>query len=180
MELLTVSKVSKRYGISTRMLSYYEQNGLLSSRKKEGYSYRVYDETAIRRLQQIIILRKLQIPIKQIKLILTSPDAAVAIEIFEKSIHELDKDIVALSTIRKILQIFVSELEKIAKIKLNLDFMHNDSVLELSATLALAKQDITNVTMTNLTQAARTLDKLDNARVIHMPPMTVASYRHIG
>ena len=59
-QMLTVSTVSKNLGISSRMLRYYEQIGLIESRRMNDYAYRVYDENAIRKLRQIIILRKLR------------------------------------------------------------------------------------------------------------------------
>ncbi|NLV37000.1 MAG: MerR family DNA-binding transcriptional regulator, partial [Clostridiaceae bacterium] len=43
MELQTISQVSRDYGISTRMLRYYEQAGLILSLRKDDYAYRVYD-----------------------------------------------------------------------------------------------------------------------------------------
>ena len=46
MELMTVSQVSRSLGISTRMLRYYEQAGLVESLRQEGYAYRIYDEQA--------------------------------------------------------------------------------------------------------------------------------------
>ena len=52
MELQTISQVSKTYGVSVRMLRYYEEEGLIESKRKEGYAYRAYDEAAIKRLQQ--------------------------------------------------------------------------------------------------------------------------------
>ena len=70
MELQTVSHVSKTLGISAQMLRYYERSGLVKSLRKEDYAYRVYDNENIRRLQQIVILRKLQISMKEIKNIL--------------------------------------------------------------------------------------------------------------
>ena len=81
MELQTASQVSQNYSVSTRMLRYYEQMGLVESNRKDDYAYRVYDEDALKRLQQIIILRKMQIPVKKISVILNNPDAATAIEI---------------------------------------------------------------------------------------------------
>lgn len=56
MELQTITQVSKSFNISTRTLRYYEQIGLLASVKKDEYAYRTYDETAVHRLQQIIVL----------------------------------------------------------------------------------------------------------------------------
>ena len=87
MELLTATQVSHDYGISTRMLRYYEQIGLLKSGRKEDYAYRVYDEAAIKQLQQIIFLRKLQIPVKQIKDIFNNQNAVTVMEIFNRNIY---------------------------------------------------------------------------------------------
>lgn len=66
MELMTISKVSKSFGISTRTLRYYEQIGLIQSDKLDDYMYRVYSPETVTRLNQIIILRKLRIPLKNI------------------------------------------------------------------------------------------------------------------
>lgn len=79
MELQTINQVSKNYGVSARMLRYYEKIGLVQSLRKEDYAYRVYDDTALRRLQQIVILRKLRVSMKQIGVILSEPKAAEAI-----------------------------------------------------------------------------------------------------
>ena len=176
MELQTVSTVSKEHGVSTRMLRYYEQNGLIKSMRKDGYSYRVYDEANLKRLQQVIILRKLQIPVKQICIILNNPDAATVVEIFKKSIQELDKEITALSTIKVILDRFASELEGLIGIDLNLDLINGDSVLELTRPLSLIQKNIReSVNMNDLLKAADVLNKLENVRVVYLPPMTVAS-----
>ena len=90
MELKTIRQISLDYGVSRRMLCYYEEIGLIKSSRKDDYAYRVYDEDAIQRLQQIIILRKLQIPVKQIKDILNNQNAFEVIEIFKKNIIEID------------------------------------------------------------------------------------------
>ena len=86
MELMTVSQVSRSLGISTRMLRYYEQAGLVESLRQEGYAYRIYDEKAVLRLKQILLLRRLRIPVRQIKAILLKEDAVAAIEIFRENI----------------------------------------------------------------------------------------------
>lgn len=65
MSNMTISEVSAKFHISTRMLRYYEKMGIIESTRKENYAYRVYDENAVKRVQQIIILQKLQIPLKK-------------------------------------------------------------------------------------------------------------------
>ena len=164
MELQTVSAVSKEHGVSTRMLRYYEQNNLIKSMRIEGYAYRMYDEANLKRLQQVIILRKLQIPIKQICVILDNPDAVTVIEIFKESIQEIDSEITALSTIRKILDSFVRELGTVANVNLNV--FTGDTVLEMAGSLSLVQKNIKErTTMSELNQAAEILTERRNAKV---------------
>ena len=67
MNHMTIGEVSSMFQISTRMLRYYEKMELIESTRKEGYAYRIYSADMVRKIQQIIILRKLQIPLKQIR-----------------------------------------------------------------------------------------------------------------
>ena len=69
----TVNEVSKLTGVSVRTLHHYDAIGLLKPTKITEVGYRLYDDTAIRRLQNILLFRELQFPLKQIKSILDSP-----------------------------------------------------------------------------------------------------------
>ena len=178
MNLQTVSEISKKYGISTRMLRYYEQNGLIASQKKEGYSYRVYDGAAAKRLQQVIILRKLQIPVKQIRAILNNPDALTVVEVFKQNIESLDSEITALSTIKRILGDFVSELEAAANLNLGLNFLDGDTVHDMTGSLSLIQKNVKEkITMTDLNQATETLTQLrdENTNEMSMKPETTVA-----
>jgi len=183
MELKTVSQVSKTYGVSTRMLRYYEEIGLLQSLRKEDYSYRVYDEDMLKRLQQIIILRKLQIPVKKISAILNNPESAMIIDIFKKNISDMEKEISALSTIKFILEKFVSDIEKITAVHLKLDLLNDDSVQKMADSLSLVQKNIKeSFNMDQLNQASEHLNKLaeENVRIIYRPPAIIASIRYNG
>lgn len=178
MELQTINQVSKTYGISARMLRYYEQIGLIDSRRKEDYAYRVYDETALRRLQQIIILRKLRVSVKQIGVILSEPKAAEAIEIFKQNISELDNEINALSVIKNILNRLATELQKQTHIRLEIDALMDSSVLSIVNSLSLSKNYIKeSATVDELKKADEKLSKLTDkdVRIVYLPPATVAS-----
>jgi len=94
-QLQTVSAVTKSLGISNRMIRYYEQISLIQSQRIAGYAYRVYDEDAIHKLRQIIVLRKLRIPMKQICEIFACAEAVRVIEIFERSICDLDNEVLS-------------------------------------------------------------------------------------
>ena len=70
----TVKDVSKLTGVSVRTLHYYDAIGLLTPTKVTDAGYRMYDDTALSRLQSILLFRELQCPLKEIKEFLDSPD----------------------------------------------------------------------------------------------------------
>ncbi|MCL2405767.1 MAG: effector binding domain-containing protein [Defluviitaleaceae bacterium] len=174
----TVRAVSKNLSISSRMLRYYEQVGLIESQRMDDYAYRVYDENAIQRLRQIIILRKLRVPVKQIREIFSNSDAVSVIEIFERNISELDGQITALSTVKSILNRLVHELHKKANMHLQLDYLGDSSVFAIVDSISLPKNTIQEETsMNDLNMASESLDKLKDSdvRIVYVPPMTVAA-----
>ncbi len=70
----TVNEVSKITGVSVRTLHHYDAIGLLKPTKVTEAGYRMYDDAAISRLQSILLFRELQFPLKEIKMILDSPN----------------------------------------------------------------------------------------------------------
>ena len=73
-KLMSVHEVVKLTGITARTFHYYDEIGLLKSTKVTGAGYRMYDDTALSRLQNILLFRELEFPLKEIKVILDSPD----------------------------------------------------------------------------------------------------------
>lgn len=71
---MTVHEVSQLTGVSIRTLHYYDKIGLLHPAGKTESGYRLYEESDLERLQQILLFRELQFPLKDIKKILSSPD----------------------------------------------------------------------------------------------------------
>ena len=182
-QMQTISTVSKNLGTSSRMLRYYEQIGLIESQRVEDYAYRVYDEQAIRRLRQIIILRKLRVPVKQIREIFSNRSALGIIEVFEKNIRELDEQMTALSTVKSILSRLVRELQEKANLNLQLDYLGDSSVFAVVDNISFPKNTIQEETsMEDLNKANETLQKLEDrdVRIIYLPPMTVAAARFSG
>lgn len=69
----TVNEVSKLTGVSIRALQYYDKMGLLAPSGYTASGYRLYDDTALETLQQILLLKELEFPLKEIAKILSSP-----------------------------------------------------------------------------------------------------------
>ena len=181
MKLMTISEVTRAFNITTRMLRYYDEIGLLPSTRKEDYAYRVYDESAVRRLQQIIALRKLRIPLKKIALILNNAHQKKVVDVFQESVNELDEEITAMQTIRDILQMFVLRLKSIANTHVELDILEDDEIMSVVQTLSLSKINFKEDRfMDDLSKASETLSTLKNVRIIYLPPCTVAVSHYFG
>ena len=59
--MMTVKEVSNLTGVSIRTLQYYDKIGLLHPAHRTQAGYRLYDDAALERLQQILLFRELAI-----------------------------------------------------------------------------------------------------------------------
>ena len=72
--MMTVGEVGKLTGISIRTLHYYDEIGLLHPSEIGSNGYRFYNDSDIEKLQQILLYREMEFPLRMIKDILESPD----------------------------------------------------------------------------------------------------------
>ncbi len=70
----TVNEVSRLTGVSVRTLHHYDAIGLLKPTAVSEAGYRLYDDADLVQLQQILLFRELEFPLKEIKGILESPN----------------------------------------------------------------------------------------------------------
>jgi Predicted transcriptional regulators len=173
MDLIRINEVVDNFGISSRTLRYYEEMGLLWSNHPDHKSQRYYDTAALERLKQIIILRKLQIPIKDMIVIFKSENMAALIQAFVNKLESLDTEISALSELRHLVDDFLhkmlmSGIKKISGITLLYE--------ETEKRLATVEKNET-VTFENLSKISREALKLHDVRIIRLPPMRVLTSR---
>ena len=69
----TVKDVSEIAGVSIRTLRHYDEIGLLKPTELTEAGYRLYDDKALEKLQEIMFYRELEIPLSEIKTILENP-----------------------------------------------------------------------------------------------------------
>lgn len=87
---MKINDVEKQLGITKANIRFYEKEGLLSPGRSEN-GYRDYSEADIARLKEIVIYRKLGIPVQQIADIL---DGAVSLqEALDTNIEALNAEI---------------------------------------------------------------------------------------
>lgn len=70
----TISQVAELTGISIRTLQYYDEIGLLKPSQLTQSGYRLYDDEALQKLQQILFFKELDFALKDIQEILEKPD----------------------------------------------------------------------------------------------------------
>ena len=68
-----ISQVAELTGISTRTLQYYDEIGLLKPSELTESGYRLYDDEALQKLQQILFFKELGFQLKEIKEIVQKP-----------------------------------------------------------------------------------------------------------
>ena len=136
--LVKIRDISVRYNVSARTLRYYEDMGLIESIRNDDYAYRLYDETAIKRLEQILILRRLNIGIKDIKRIFGTAGTEVVLDVLEKKVDNIDEDVSLLHELKKIILEFIEQIKK-------LDFENETDVKLLYEKANDIETQITNV-----------------------------------
>lgn len=70
----TVKDVSEITGVSIRTLRYYDEIDLLKPTELTEAGYRLYDNKALEKLQEIMFFRELEIPLIDIKKIMDNPN----------------------------------------------------------------------------------------------------------
>lgn len=66
---MKIGEVAKQTGLSVSNIRFYEKKGLLNPRRREENQYREYESEDIRRLKEIMLLRKLGMPLESIYLL---------------------------------------------------------------------------------------------------------------
>lgn len=110
-ELVKIRDMTVKYGLSARTLRYYEDMGLIKSTRSPDYAYRMYDEENIKRLEQILILRKLNISIKDIQRIFHTSGSEIVIEVLGKKVDDIDGQISLLHELKEIVLQFIHQIE---------------------------------------------------------------------
>ena len=71
----TVTEVSELTGISIRTLRYYDEIDLLKPAKVTEAGYRLYDESSLKILRQIMFFREMEVPLSEIKVIMKDSES---------------------------------------------------------------------------------------------------------
>jgi DNA-binding transcriptional MerR regulator len=168
MDLMKITQVTEMFGISSRTLRYYEQVGLLRSERPPFEKYRFYDSDNIDRLRQIIVLRKMQIPIKDILRIYENQDIETLVQSFVRRMEEIDSEIDSLSGLKSYINDFLNAMAQYGITQISaLPILYEKMETEF---LSVQKKDLS---MEKLDTLSKRLSKPLEMDIVALPPMLV-------
>jgi len=168
-DLIKIQEVSSKYDITARTLRYYEDMGLIVSTRSADYAYRLYDETAIKRLEQILILRKLNISVKDIRRVFSASGSEVVLEVLEKKVQNIDDEVALLHELKEIVLGFIQQIEQI-------DFDSDVHVKKLYEKAKEIETQLVNIdyigkpsNVSRLLEVTEKLEKKPDIRIVDLP-----------
>ena len=167
-ELIKIRDMSSKYNISARTLRYYEDMGLITSTRSNDYAYRLYDEIAVKRLEQILVLRKLNISIKDIQSIFNTSGSEAVLEVLGKKVNDIDGEVALLHELKEIVLEFIHQIEQA-------DFGNDSDVNKLYQKAKEIEGQLTNVSYSGnpsnrnrLFEVAEKMKKAPEVRIIQI------------
>ena len=144
--------------------------GLITSTRSDDYAYRLYDEAAVKRLEQILILRKLNICIRDIQRIFSAEGSQIVLEVLGKKVGDIDDEVALLHELKEIILEFIQQIKEA-------DFSSGSSVKLLYEKARDIETHLTNVdyigkpaNVGRLLEAAGKLEREPDILIVEMPP----------
>lgn len=170
-DLTKITDLTAQLGLTSRSLRYYEQIGLIQSIRPAFEKYRFYTAENIERLKQIIVLRKMQIPVKDILRIYENESMSVVVETFVNRISAIDDEIGALAELKRIVGEFLQTMldNGITKIS-TLPLLYEEMDKQL-----VWIDERRSVTYEDLNTASQRLSKPVEPAILSLPAMRTLS-----
>ncbi|ADL53021.1 MerR family transcriptional regulator [Clostridium cellulovorans] len=175
---ISINKLSQQLGLTSRTLRHWESEGLFKSSRDYESGWRIYDEEAILAIRIITYLRKLNIPLKDIKLILDTKDLKIVQRIIKNQLTSIAKSTNELIEHKSILNDFLNSLMNFNQ--------HNtgNSLEELSHIFHNILEDSKGEKQEDIKMIDNETNSVNadnnNVRFITLPPMRVAYNIAVG
>jgi DNA-binding transcriptional MerR regulator/predicted transcriptional regulator YdeE len=167
--LVKIGEVANLTGLSHRTLRFWEQSGILKSVRLEN-GYRYYDPGNMARIAQISFLRRIDVPIADIKRILMSQRLAVLVEVLSAQMSKIDDQVDQLLNLKSIIMSLVSQGEQADTID---SFLGDFELLSKEHSLSISLDEKEKAVM-------KDHQDFSEVRLIRLPKMTFACARAIS
>jgi DNA-binding transcriptional MerR regulator len=143
--------------------------GLIKSVRGDDYAYRLYDAVAVKRIEQILILRKLNISIKDIQRIFTASGSDIVLEVLGQKVQNIDDEVALLHELKEIVLEFIHQIERI-------DFGNESNIKTLYDKAKEIETHLTNIdyigkpsNVGRLLEAAEKVEREPDVLIVEMP-----------
>ena len=161
--MIRIGEVAKLHGISNRTLRHWEEAGILASVRAEN-GYRYYDESNMERVQHIMLLRKLKMPISDIEKLFAIDDTQKAIKMLEGHLFNLQRKTAVYATLSHVVENLIGHIKQ------------SESISKMLQQLAKAGANHLAAPKTILSEGIIAVETLKNVRIVDLPSMTVVSH----
>jgi len=172
--LVRIGELAAQYGITSRSLRYWEDVGIVKScRTDKGYRY--FDDAGVRRIEHIILLRKLRMSIQDIQTVFTSDSLDHVIGVLQKHLERTSHEAEELTALNSVLD----RLIKTAKAKSNSSETPMPPDTPTSSTAFESEDTLTTI----LSECYSCMSEnpgystVNDVRIVRLPKMVFACYR---
>lgn len=170
--LTKIGEVSARYELSGRTLRYWEEAGILSSTRMEN-GYRYYDMENLQKIERIMALRRLRVPLADIQQIFLSNELSLFVEVLTRHLNETKQEAEALKSLGTILEHLIAGAkakQQLADVFENLQLPEETMSRQLKQALKLTFSE----RMDQMSQQSSAKNTLPEVRIVQLPKMAMA------
>jgi DNA-binding transcriptional MerR regulator len=164
MSLIQIGEAAKMYDISRRSLRYWEEKGILESARGEN-GYRMYNKENITKISQIVMLKKLELPIQDIYSIFLSEDTHNVLMILKRHLENIRKKAKDLSSLELLIELLIKKAEE----------KESSDLFALITNMSDIKSSQLKEAL--FTANERSIQMNNEVRIVTLPKMTFACYR---
>ena len=166
--MLRIGEAAKKFDISNRTLRYWEETGILKSTRTEN-GYRFYDGDNAARIRQIVLLRKLRMPVADIERMFTATEPGAAADALSEHLESLRRDAAVYGSLIVLVERLIRHIRGTRNPEQVFEF------LEAHDITVPARKSAPRIQLSE--RIVFMPEKLNNVRIVKLPAMTVASYR---
>lgn len=106
---ITISELAKLMNVSVHQIRYFEEKGVLHPAYTDNNQYRMYGLDQVYQLAQILLLRKLEVPVQSIKECLTFFTADQYRQLLHFSLRDIEAELQRLKALQQFIQKVLQE-----------------------------------------------------------------------
>ena len=168
--MLRIGDVAKQFNISNRTLRYWEEVGILESFRMEN-GYRFYDQENATRIRQIVLLRKLKMPIADIERIFMEADLSAVHGALTSHLENLKQEVAVHNSLIVMIEKLIQNIMGTRSLE------QVFSYLEVQGEVIRPELDLVSKFQLSERGITMSTKELSNVRIVKVPAMTIASYR---